>query len=109
MEDKNYKVLSEKYFEFFSNRDTESLSKLYSDDIVLKDWNGEWKGKEAVLSENQNLFQRDFTFEIQDMGQIGNKTYTYLNITVDGDTIRVLDILEWDNNFQIKEIEAYWK
>ena len=51
MADKNHRVLSEKYFEFFSNRDTESLGKLYSDDIDLKDWNGEWSGKEEVLAE----------------------------------------------------------
>jgi hypothetical protein len=109
MEDKNHKVLSEKYFEYFSEKNVEALSKLYSDTIILTDWNGKWNGKENVLDENKKLFERDFTLEIRDIGQIGNKTYTFLNITVEGDTIRVLDILEWDANYQIKSVEAYWR
>jgi len=109
MADKNHRVLSEKYFEYFSEKNVEALSKLYSDEIVLTDWNGKWDGKENVLEENKKLFQRDFSLEIQDMGQIGNKTYTFLSITVEGDSIRVLDILEWDETYQIKSVEAYWR
>ena len=48
---------SKRYFELFSTKNVKGLeTEVYADDVHLRDWNGEWKGKQAVLIMNETLF-----------------------------------------------------
>jgi hypothetical protein len=47
---------TKRYFELFSTKNVKGLeNEMYSDDIHLRDWNGEWKGKQAVLEMNESV------------------------------------------------------
>ena len=50
------KSLVKTYFEAFSNKDLQGLEKLFSEEIVLKDWEVFAEGKEKVLKANKNIF-----------------------------------------------------
>ncbi len=55
---------TKRYFELFSTKNVKGLeNEIYADNIHLRDWNGEWRGKQAVLEMNENLFVNEFTME----------------------------------------------
>ena len=41
------------YFEIFSNKDIKGLENLFSDDVMLQDWNILAKGKKQVIDANK--------------------------------------------------------
>jgi ketosteroid isomerase-like protein len=45
----DYKAKLEEYFTTFSNQDLDGLSKMFSDDVILVDWDINANGKEEVL------------------------------------------------------------
>ena len=109
MLDKNYTVLTKSYFEAFNERDTDTLKSLYSDSVVLTDWYGSFVGNDAILAENSKLFQKEFSLTVTETVQCGNKTFSFITLTLDEDTLHIMDVLEWDEEFKIKTIEAYWR
>ena len=48
--------ICERYFETFSNRDISGLESMFSENIYLRDWKIEAKGKVKVLEANQKIF-----------------------------------------------------
>jgi hypothetical protein len=99
---------SKRYFELFSSKNVKGLeNEIYADNVHLRDWNGEWKGKFAVLEMNENLFQSEFTITMDDIKQSDNTTIVMFNLHIAGTTYRVADIIDWDDNGKIKRILAY--
>lgn len=98
-----------KYFELFSNKDLEGLKNLYDDNIILKDWNGNWNGKQAVINMNNNLFQnvKFLKINIKDQNQINNRSYCHIDIKVDDVILDVIDVIDWTEDLKIKKIEAF--
>ena len=48
--------LVKNYFEIFSNKDIQGLENLFSDDVMLQDWDILAKGKKQVIDANKNIF-----------------------------------------------------
>ena len=54
------------YFDAFCKKDIKTLSRLYTDDIVLNEWNENiFTGKEDVLQANRDLFSAFNTIDIK--------------------------------------------
>ena len=99
---------TKRYFELFSTKNVKGLeNEIYSDDIHLRDWNGEWRGKQAVLEMNENLFVNDFTMEVEDIKQADETTIVMFTLHIAGTTYKVVDIIDWDDDEKIKRILAY--
>jgi len=99
---------TKRYFELFSTKNVKGLeNEMYSDNVHLRDWNGEWKGKQAVLEMNENLFNNDFTIDIDGIKQSGSTTITTFNLHIADTQYKVVDIIDWDNDGKIKQIFAY--
>ena len=97
-----------RYFELFSTKNVKGLeNEIYADNVHLRDWNGEWKGKQAVLEMNENLFQSDFKIDIQSIKKLDRTTYVQFTLSIADTTYRVLDIIEWDDDGNIIKISAY--
>jgi hypothetical protein len=110
MSSKNYKILTNEYFEAFTNKDILSLSELYSKNIHLKDWEVDITGRNKVLDINANLFKEQFELYILDMVQSENKTINTLNIILPehGIDIEVIDVITFnEDTFEIESIRAY--
>lgn len=104
---KNYKTLTDKYFEAFLNKDVETLNELYSNNITLIDWNINVNGKEEVLLANQGLFDLDFTLEVHNTNQSEDKTFNEITITIGEEVLNIMDVITFDENFKIIKIVAY--
>lgn len=99
---------TKRYFELFSTKNVKGLeNEMYSDDIHLRDWNGEWKGKQAVLEMNESLFQSEFSIDIESIKKMDNSTIVQFKLHIADTDYRVIDLIDWDDNGKIKRILAY--
>ena len=99
---------TKRYFELFSTKNVKGLeNEIYADDVHLRDWNGEWKGKFSVLEMNESLFLNDFTMNIDDIKLADQSTIVMFTLHISNTEYKVVDIIDWDENGKIKRILAY--
>jgi hypothetical protein len=103
----NLTEVTEKYFEYFGTKNPKGLERLYSDDIQLTDWNGIWKGKNAVLEMNESIFNNELFVKVDNIVQSGNRTYCHITITINNNDLNILDVIDWNDDFTIKSIAAF--
>jgi hypothetical protein len=102
------------YFTTFSEKDTDGLRSMFSEDVVLRDWEIMANGIDEVVAANQDIFDRVDTIvatpiRVWDfLSQEDNVVVAELEIVVnDEETLLVTDILEFDDDEKIKSIRAY--
>ena len=99
---------TKRYFELFSTKNVKGLeNEIYSDNIHLRDWNGEWKGKQAVLEMNENLFVNEFKIDNIQIKQADITTIVQFDLHISDTILRVVDIIDWNENGKIERILAY--
>ena len=98
---------SQDYFDRFKNKDIKGLSHLYSSDIQLIDWDIDIKGREEVLNANSELFNLDFTLDVHTIYHSNDKTFNEITITIGDTVLEIMDVLTFNENYQITNITAY--
>lgn len=107
-------LITKKYFEAWNNRDLSSLSEMFSDNIILKDWENVYNGKEKVLKANADIFNSFKNIELTVVNEASkfdtnNDSYIHyceLSIMLDKDIINVIDVIRVKDNL-ITSIKAY--
>ena len=96
------------YFKAFNEKDLETLSHLYSEDVTLKDWMGRWETKPMVLEENQNLFtsQPNLSITLNRIENKSNTSYCYISIGLEDTKLEVLDCIYFNEGGKISHIQA---
>ena len=101
---------AETYFKTFSNKDSEGLRNMFSDNVYLRDWEIFANGIDEVVDANQNIFDSVNTIVVTPIQIISNGTNyvsAELEIVVnDEETLLVTDILEFDDD-KINSVRAY--
>jgi len=99
------------YFETFSNKNIDELEKMFSDDIVLIDWNFYSTGKELVVKDFKTIFQDVDTIQVTPVKFYSRSDADYavqIEILVNGqETLEVIDTLKFNDDGLINYIEAY--
>ena len=98
------------YFQSFCKKDTASLEVLFSDSILLTDWDVQIVGKQNVLDFNQRFFNSVNSIGIDvDKVAVGLDTViAEIKVIVNGKMVAsVVDVIEFDQDNKIKEIRAY--
>ena len=98
------------YFQRFCKKDVASLEVLFSDSIVLTDWDVQVIGKENVLNFNNRFFNSVNEIRIDvDRVAIGHDTIiAEIKVILDNKVVaQVVDVIEFDQDNKIKEIRAY--
>ena len=104
---------AKEYFEAFNAQDISKLEELYSDDIRLRDWLSEARGRDAVITSNRKLFKSNqkLVINVNGMHQDGDVVVCEIDILInnDGEQVRlmVVDVIEFDDDGRINEIRAY--
>ena len=108
------KNLCEKYFELFSKKDINSLSKLFSNDISLIDWEIKEVGKENVIKANKKIFNSVDSINVipQKINVNKNVAMCMIKIVInqdldDEDHLKVIDVITFNDSNLITEISAY--
>ena len=101
---------TKEYFLFFSNKEIKKLELIYDDDVNLKDWEIDVRGKENVLRANEDTFKKVDSIYIKPIRIIseGNYTFSQIEILIDKDIILdVIDVIRFTEQSQIDLIRAY--
>ena len=61
----NYEQKTKNYFEFFSKKDVSGLESLFSNNIVLRDWEIHAIGKHDVINSNSKIFESVNTIKVR--------------------------------------------
>lgn len=116
----DYKEKLESYFKAFSNKDIDTLSQMFSDDVTLVDWENNVSGKSDVLEVNKKIFDSSPQISVTPIQYYESDKSYAIKIEVeisdpnDSDTdeedefiMSVLDIISFDDEGLIKSVEAY--
>ena len=103
--------LIQEYFEAFSKKDIVKLAELYDDNIVLSEWNENmFSGKAEVIQANLELFWKfdsiNITILSTGIDQLHNISLNEILVNLDGQLVRVVDVIKIMNN-KIQFIMAY--
>ena len=97
------------YFLHWNERNIPELKKLFNSSILLKDWEGEHHGVNAVIAANEAIFESfpEINIKIEQLYFGENKIAAQLVIDLNGEmNLSVIDVIEIENN-EIVKITAY--
>lgn len=100
----------EYYFKVFSAKNLEELSKLFADDIELRDWENFSSGKSNVVLTNKKIFDNVESINVKpkNIYQDGNVIIAELDILINGkEKILVVDIIRFNESAKICRINAF--
>lgn len=100
------------YLTAFSDKNLNMLEFMFSDDVILHDWNILATGKEAVLAANKNIFDNvtNIVINVDNFSEDrsdNNLMFAQLEVIVDNEIINVVDVIKFDKNNKITKISAY--
>lgn len=97
------------YFQYFKSKDIVSLSDLFSNNIILKDWNINVNGYKNVVNQNKLIFDSlgDFDLLVKKLSQVENIVFAEIEIITNKEVTIVLDKLEFDSDGKIFKITAF--
>ena len=104
------KEIIKKYFEYFSNKDIQMLKNLFSNEISLKDWEINANGFDEVVQANIKIFNNVETIKVSldEYYEYKKSCVCLIDILVNKkETLKVIDVIRFDENNKILEISAY--
>ena len=97
------------YFQNFCKKDVASLEVLFSDSIVLTDWNVQVVGKQNLLDFNQRFFNSvgNIRIDVDKIAIAQDTVIAEIRVIIADTEISVVDVIDFDQDNKIKEIRAY--
>ena len=56
---------------------------------------------------NESIFNNELFVKVDNIVQSGNRTYCHITITINNNDLKILDVIDWNDDFTIKSIEAF--
>ena len=105
------KQVLKKYFNLFSKKDLKNISVLFSQKIILADWENKVYGKKNVISFNKKIFKKFKKINVKIINIYENKKKRSfackIIVSLNGLKIKVVDLIYFNKNKEIIKIEAY--
>jgi len=103
------KELTLTYFRAFTSKDLDYLSDLLHPEVTLRDWVIEVKSRDNVRASMKDIFDQFATVQVVPLNVLvdGNTVIVELEITLDDELIKVVDIIEYSPDWKICAIRAY--
>ena len=102
------------YLNAFSSKRIDILNDMFSDDIVLYDWETKYIGKHLVLQANKNIFESFSMIQVNPINIINNNKKLVVAAQIEiifnnekQKPLYVVDIITYNDNHKIKSIIAY--
>jgi steroid delta-isomerase len=106
----NNVALVKQYFENFSNKRIDLLEQMFSQDVELTDWEISAKGIDQVVAANQKIFNsvETITVDIDLLAEVNNTIFAQISVIVNSSTtIKVIDVITFDQEGKISKVSAY--
>jgi ketosteroid isomerase-like protein len=110
MPENSIKEICLSYLSKYEEKDLQAIEKMFSDDIVLRDWKIRVTGKKNALLETRKNFESVDSIEIQVLSTYENKNTVAaeLKITIDAtEELYVVDVITINSESKIASIRAY--
>jgi hypothetical protein len=98
------------YFDAFQSRDIERVKPFFSESVSLRDWDIDAKGVSDVTEANNSIFNSVTSISVAPLNVISqdNMVWAELDIVInDSVFLRVVDIIEFDEDGKIRSIRAF--
>lgn len=98
------------YLKFYEKKDLNSIEKIFSDDIILRDWKIRVEGKEMALIETKKNFESVDSIQIEVISLYENKNSVAaeLKIIINGSQeLYVVDVITINPQGRITSIKAF--
>lgn len=98
------------YLQKYAEKDLESIEKMFSKDIILRDWKIRVIGMESALVETKKNFDAVKTLQIEVLSiyENQNTVAAELKITINGkEELYVIDVISVNSENKISAIRAY--
>lgn len=97
------------YFQSFASKDLDRLRDLLHPDVVLRDWVIDVTGRDQVLAATKDIFVQFASIQVTPLKVHvdGGTVVGELEITLDSERIKVVDVLEYCSDRKIRAIRAY--
>jgi len=98
------------YFQSFCRLDCASLEVLFSDNVLLTDWNTQIVGRDNLLAFNQKFFDsvKSLRIDVEKIALGQDTVIAEIRIVIDNRiTAQVVDVFDFDQDNKIKHIRAY--
>ncbi len=105
------KKIIELYFDYWNRHDLELLKSLFSNNIILEDWDVKYHGLDSVIDANKKIFQKDPSIKIKVIEVFEKKNEFAVSIDVfilDKKVLSVIDLIKIENGF-ISSVKAFKK
>jgi hypothetical protein len=105
-----YKNKIKKYLKFFTEKNINSISLMFSPNICLRDWNVNLKGLKNVIIEYKNIFDKAKVIKIKILKIYQDKKTVIVELLISINNCEakyVIDLIEFDKKNKIKYIKAY--
>lgn len=101
--------LTRKFLELYAAKDITAISNMFSEDIVLRDWNYEVVGKDAAIVEFTKNFDEAETLHIsiKHIYLSGLSAAAEIEVAVNGLILGIVDVITFDSADQITSVIAY--
>ena len=100
----------ERYLTCYASKDIDSISEMFAEDVMLRDWKVFVSGKLNALVETKKNFANAGPIEIDILTRLESTDSIAgeLKITVDGsEVLFVVDVIKFDSSGLISSIQAY--
>uniref|UniRef100_UPI004048E151 nuclear transport factor 2 family protein n=1 Tax=Roseivirga sp. TaxID=1964215 RepID=UPI004048E151 len=98
------------YLKKYAEKDLNSIEKMFSEDVVLRDWKIRVEGKENAIIETRKNFESADSIEIEVLATYENENTVAaeLKITVNStEELYVVDVITINSDGKIQSIRAY--
>ena len=101
--------LTRQFLELYAAKNIESISRMFSDHIVLKDWNHEVVGKEAAIIEFQKNFDdaAHLSIAVKGIYFSGATAAAEIEVTVNDAILGIVDVISFDDSDSVTSVLAY--
>jgi len=106
----NKVALIKQYFENFSNKRIDLLEQMFSQDVELTDWEISAKGISQVVAANQKIFDsvETITVDVGVLAETDETVFAQISVIVNSSvTIKVIDVITFDQEGKISKVSAY--
>ena len=98
------------YLRKYAEKDFDAIKKLFSENIIWRDWKIRVEGKQKALEETQKNFEAADSIAIEVLSTYGNENTVAAELKITVDTVEelyVVDVITFDSNGKITSIRAY--
>jgi hypothetical protein len=103
-------ALARDFLVAYEQKRISSISEMFADDVILRDWNGQVFGRKAAILEYSKNFEAAKTLRINvsRFFQSGNSVAAEIEIVIDEiEVLSVVDVITFNEQDKINSVIAY--